>query len=87
MQSFASSSFSEIEYFLFLFSITIRRKHDNKLGSSKCLYEFETLYFINKTFEPKNIRIKELSLLRKCKNARRKKAGNNNRTVLNKRTG
>ena len=55
MQSFASSSFSEIEYVLFLFSITIRQKHDNKLGSSKCLYEFETLYFINKTFEPKNI--------------------------------
>ena len=87
MQSFASSSFSEIEYILFLFSITIRQKHDNKLGSSKCLYEFETLYFINKTFEPKNIRIKELSLFRKCKNARRKKAENNNRTVLNKRTG
>ena len=58
MQSFGSSSFSEIEYFLFLFSITIRRKHDNKLGSSKCLYVFETLYFINKTFESKNIRIK-----------------------------
>ena len=85
MQSFASSSFSEIKY-LFLFSITIRQKHDNKLVSSKCLYEFETLYFINKTFEPKNIRIKELSLFRKCKNAWRKKA-ENNRTVLNKRTG
>ena len=73
MQSFASSSFSEIEYFLFLFSITIGKKQDSKLGSSKCLYEFETLYFINRTFEPKNIRIKELSLFRKCKNARRKK--------------
>ena len=84
MQSFASSSFSETEYFLFLFSVTIRQKHDSKLVSSKCL---ETLYFINKTFEPKNIRIKELSLFRKCKNARRKKAENNNRTVLNKRTG
>ena len=87
MQSFASSSFSEIEYFLFLFSITIRQKHDNKLASSKCLYEFETLYFINKTFQPKNIRIKELSLFRKCKNAWRKRAEKNNRTVLNKRTG
>ena len=87
MQSFASSSFSEIEYFLFLFSITIRQKHDNNLGSSKCLYEFEKLYFINKTFEPNNIRIKELSLFRKCKNARRKKAENNNHTVLNRRTG
>ena len=87
MQCFASSSFSEIEYFLFLFSITIRQKHDNKPGSSKCLYEFVTLYFINKTFEPKNIRIKELSLFRKSKNARRKKAENNNRTVLNKPTG
>ena len=87
MQSFAGSSVSQIEYFLFLFSITIRQKHDNKLGSSKCLYEFETLYFINKTFETKNIRIKELSLFRKCKNVRRKKAENNNCTVLNKRTG
>ena len=37
MQNFASSSFSEIEYFLFLFSVTTRQKHDNKLGSSKCL--------------------------------------------------
>ena len=58
MQSFASSSFSEIKY-LFLFSITIRQKHDNKLDSSKCLYEFETLYFINKTFELKNFHFLE----------------------------